>query len=99
LTARYNILSDVIASPTRIEIVNKLSDYPTGLSYEDIVKQMPDDIVQVNIRRHLNRLIKEDIVEDKDGKYSLSKLGEHIYSMLTKIAAKAKAENIFSGAY
>lgn len=31
ITFRYDILSDVIVSPTRIEILNKLSDNPTGL--------------------------------------------------------------------
>jgi DNA-binding transcriptional ArsR family regulator len=95
--ARYDILSDVIASPTRIEILNKLSGHPNGLSYQEIVKLIPADLQKSNIQKHLDRLVEEGVaVKDKDEKYSLSKLGEDTYETLTKVASKAKSEQIFS---
>ncbi len=99
-TMRYDILSDVLVSPIRIEILNKLSDHPNGLSYEDVVALIPKDLQQANVRRHFDRLIQEKVIEDKgDGRYALSKLGEETYSTLVKVASKAKSEGIFSGSY
>jgi DNA-binding transcriptional ArsR family regulator len=93
-TAKYDILSDVIVSPTRIEIINKLSDYPTGLPYEEIVKLIPEDLRQSNVQRHLDHLIKENvIIENNDGKYSLTEWGEKTYNMLVKAASEIKAES------
>jgi DNA-binding transcriptional ArsR family regulator len=96
-TAKYDILSDVIVSPVRIEILNKLSDHPDGLSYEDLVKLLRPELRQSNVQKHLDRLVEEDVaVEDKDEKYSLSKLGEETYDTLAKVALRAKSEQIFS---
>jgi predicted transcriptional regulator len=92
-TAKYDILSDVIVSPPRIEIINKLSDYPTGLPYEEIVKLIPEDLRQWNVRRHLDHLIKENVIEDNGGKYSLTDLGKKTYNMLVKAASEIKAES------
>jgi DNA-binding transcriptional ArsR family regulator len=96
-TGRYHILSDVIVSPVRIEILNTLSDNPTGLSYEQIVSRLPEDLRQANVRKHLDNLVKEGVaVKDEDGKYTLSKLGEETYRTLTKVASKAKSQKIFA---
>jgi predicted transcriptional regulator len=93
---RYDILSDVIVSPVRIEILHKLSDNPNGLSFEDIVNLIPEDMRQRNIQKHLDQLIRENFVaeEDKDkGKrYVLTESGKVNYSMLVEIASELKAE-------
>jgi DNA-binding transcriptional ArsR family regulator len=95
--ARYDILSDVIVSPVRIEILNTFSDNPTGLSYEQLVGRLPEDLRQANVRKHLDNLVKEGVaVKDENGKYTLSKLGEETYNTLTKVASKAKSEKIFA---
>jgi DNA-binding HxlR family transcriptional regulator len=99
---RYEILSDVVVSPVRIEILNKLSDSQNGLYYKEIVNRIPDDLRQRNIQKHLYNLVKEGIViveaDAKDGKtrYVLSKLGEETYSTVTKVAERAKSEQVFS---
>ena len=99
-TARYDILSDVIVSPTRIEIVNKLSDHPTGLPYEEIISLIPKERQEVNIKYHLNDLIQKNIIEEQSsGKYALSELGKETYNMLVNIASRAKSEKIFSNTY
>ncbi len=97
LTIRYDVLSDVIVSPFRIEILNKLSDHPNGLSYEDLVKLLRPELRQPYVQKHLNLLVEEGVVvKDKDGRYSLSKLGEETYDTLAKVALRAKSEQIFS---
>jgi hypothetical protein len=42
-TARYDILSDLIVSPVRIEILRSLSNYPS-LSFQEIVNHIPEDM-------------------------------------------------------
>jgi len=97
LTVRYDILSDVIVSPVRIEILNKLSDHPDGLSYEDLVNHIRPELRKYNVQKHLIGLVEDGvIVKDKDEKYSLSKVGEDTYDTLAKIALRAKSEQIFS---
>lgn len=90
---RYDILSDVIVSPTHIEIINKLSDYPTGLPYEELVKLIPEDLRQSNVQRHLDHLMKEDVIEHNAGKYSLTEWGKKTYDMLVKAASEIKAQS------
>jgi predicted transcriptional regulator len=94
LTAKYDILSDVTASPTRIEIINKLSGSSDGLPFEEIAKQLSPNTV--DIQRHLDVLLKDKLIENKNGMYTLSRDGQNIYSVLVEVAKKAKAEKIFS---
>jgi DNA-binding transcriptional ArsR family regulator len=101
---RYDILSDVIVSPMRIEILKNLSDRPDGLSFERLtslirpeLRQLPVETYFNHVQKHLNRLVEEGVVvKDKDEKYSLSKLGEETYDTLAKVAVRAKSEQIFS---
>lgn len=97
LTVRYDILSDVIISSARIDMVSKLSDHPEGLRYNEIVTLIPEDRREPNLRDQLDELIKKNIVKDKGGgKYALSDLGKETYNWLVKVASRAKAEKIFS---
>jgi predicted transcriptional regulator len=89
----YGILSDVIVSPIRIEIINKLSDYPNGLPYEDILNLIPEDLLQSNVQRHLDYLMKEDLVAYNGGKYCLTQRGKKSYDMLVDAASEIKAES------
>ena len=94
MTAKYDILSDVTASPTRIEIINKLYDSSDGLAFDKIAKQLSPNTV--NIQRHLDVLLKDKLIEIKNGMYTLSRDGQNIYSVLVEVAKKAKDEKIFS---
>jgi DNA-binding HxlR family transcriptional regulator len=98
---RYDILSDIIVSPARIEILRSLSDYPNGLSFEKIVNHIPEDMRQRNIQKHLDQLIKEGIVgvnviafgdNPVEKKYSLTESGKVNYDKLVEIASELKAE-------
>jgi DNA-binding transcriptional ArsR family regulator len=93
LIVRYDILSDVIVSPTRLEILNKLFDSPDGLSYNELVKQMTE---QAGVQRHLDVLLKDNIIENKSGKYTLSIYGHDVYDALGKVALKVKEEGLLS---
>jgi predicted transcriptional regulator len=94
-TARYDILSDLIVSPVRIEILRSLSNYPS-LSFQEIVNHIPEDMRQRNIQKHLDQLIRENFVaiEDKEKgeKYFLTELGKVNYEKLVEIASELKAE-------
>jgi DNA-binding transcriptional ArsR family regulator len=93
LTVRYNILSDIVASPTRIEILNKLFDFPEGLTYDELVKKMSEE---AGVQRHLDMLLKDNIIENQSGKYILSKNGREVYSDLGKVASKVKEAGVLS---
>jgi DNA-binding transcriptional ArsR family regulator len=97
VTAKYDILSDVIASPTRIKIVGELADSPTGLRYQEIAKVFSEGLGEMNVQRHFNHLLQKKVIEDEgDGKYGLSKLGKETYNSLVNVATRAKSEKIFS---
>lgn len=105
LTVRYDILSDIIVSPMRIEILKILSDHTDGLSFERLtslirpeLRRLPVQTYFDHVRKHLDHLVEEGaVVKDKEvEKYSLSKLGEETYDTLAKVAVRAKSEHIFS---
>jgi DNA-binding transcriptional ArsR family regulator len=105
LTIRYDILSDIIVSPMRIEILKILSNHPEGLSFERLtslirpeLRRLPVEKYFDDVRKHLDHLVEEGaVVKDKEvEKYSLSKLGEETYDTLAKVAVRAKSEQIFS---
>lgn len=95
--AKYDILSDVIVSPVRIEILRSLSEYSNGLSFEEIVNHIPEDMRNRNIQKHLDQLITENVVtvhdSDNGKKYFLTDTGKVTYKMLVKAASEIKAES------
>jgi DNA-binding transcriptional ArsR family regulator len=91
LTIKYNIISDVIVSPTRLEILNNLIDSPGGLSYDELLKKMSE---QTDLQRHLDILLRGNIIEYEHGKYSLSKKGVDVYFTRGKAAMKVKEQGL-----
>ena len=96
-TARY----DIIVSPVRIEILRSLSENPNGLSFQEIVNHIPEDMRQRNILKHLDQLIRENLVVATalavagsllEKKYSLTESGKVNYDKLVEIARELKAE-------
>ena len=51
---------------------------------------------QTDIQDHLDVLLEENIVEEKNGKYFLSKKGLDFYYSLGKVAMKVKEEGLLS---
>jgi DNA-binding transcriptional ArsR family regulator len=94
LTVRYNIISDVLVSPARLEILNKLFDSPEGLSFDELVEKMPKEAITV--RFHLDVLLKDNIVEERDVKYFLSENGLDFYYVLGKAAKKVQEEGLLT---
>jgi DNA-binding transcriptional ArsR family regulator len=94
LTIRYNIVSDVIVSPTRLEILNNLIDSPDGLSYSELVNHMPKE--EATLKHDLDILVKDNVVENWNGKYILSKNGMDVYYAIGKAAMKVKEEGLLS---
>jgi predicted transcriptional regulator len=97
ISFKYHILSDVIVSPVRIGILNKLFESsPEGLSYDELSKIM--SVESEILRYHLNALVKDGIAEkiSESGKYTLSKNGLDFYYDLGKAAMKVKDEGLLS---
>ena len=90
---KYHVFSDVIVSPSRLEILNKLFDSPDGLSYNELLNKMSEE---AGIQNHLGVLLKDNIIENKDGKYSLSNNGLVVYYAVGKAAMKVKEEGLLS---
>jgi DNA-binding transcriptional ArsR family regulator len=100
-TAKYDILSDVIVSPVRIEILRNLKSHPNSLSFGEIVHYVPEDMRKRNIQKHLDQLLRENIIyiqhhpagdNTAEEKYSLTESGKVTYDKLVEIASELKAE-------
>jgi DNA-binding transcriptional ArsR family regulator len=93
ISFKYHIFPNVIVSPSRLEILNKLFDSPEGLSYDELVEKMSE---KEGVQRHLDVLLKDNIIENKSGRYTLSKYGQDFYYDLGKAALKVKEEGLLS---
>ena len=101
-TSKYNIegvnkkISDIMASPTRIEIMNKLSSSDSGMSEEEIIQQISNNFL--GVRSNLTKLLEEKIIEvrDNDNRYYLTEQGKSIYKDIQEIASKVQEKKILS---
>ena len=85
-----NQLMDVLISPCRLGVMNNLAESNNGLSLDDITKQMAAHSPYLN--KHIEKLIQESIIQNKEGRLYLTKDGKNLYKALVQIATKIKTD-------
>jgi predicted transcriptional regulator len=89
-----NKLSDIMVSPTRIELLNKLSRSNGGMSDNDIKRELSESL---GVERHLAKLLADGIIKKTgDNLYSITEEGISVYKHIQEIASKAQEKKIFS---
>jgi predicted transcriptional regulator len=86
-----NQLTDLLISPCRLNVMNNLAEAKEeGLSFDEMKQQMTSHSEYLN--KHVEKLIREAIIQNKDGKYYLTKDGSNLYKILEQVAAKIKTD-------
>lgn len=89
-----NKLADIMVSPTRIELLNKLSSSNGGMSDIDIKRELSESL---GVQRHLAKLLADGIIKKTgDNLYSLTAEGISVYKNIQEIASKAQEKRILS---
>ena len=103
-TEKERVISDIIVSPHRIDIMSSLSGRTEGLRLAQLVekekqiKQNRMEIVDVEIenklKRNLQKLIQDRLIIKAADTYSLTGDGNEILRIIQDIAWRAKKESI-----
>jgi predicted transcriptional regulator len=100
---KERIISDIIVSPFRIDIMNSLSGQQQGLPLIQIIekeKEIHDQAdlttsdLENRIRRSLERLVQENLITRSANNYSLTAEGKEIVEIIQDVADQAKKKSM-----
>jgi len=83
---------EILISPCRLGIMNKLAKSDSGLTEKEIADQLRN--TSVSFSRHLDRLIKAQIVRPQEGRYVLTNHGRLVYKTMQNIASAKDAAEV-----
>lgn len=103
-TEKERVISDLIVSPYRIDIMSSLSGKTEGLRLAQLVekeKQIKQDRMETvdveienKVKRNLQKLIQDRLIIKAADTYSLTGDGNEILIIIQDIAIRAKKESI-----
>jgi predicted transcriptional regulator len=79
---------NIMMSPCRVDILNKLSEANSGLTSKEIKNKMSDSPPSMvnHLEDHLEELIREGIITQEDVQYRITDQGKRVYERMQNIA-------------
>jgi predicted transcriptional regulator len=83
---------DILMSPCKTYVLNSLFDESEGLSASAIRSHMDENLPEMSghLQVHLNELIKDRILESREGGYALSGKGKEVYEEMQKLLERVE---------
>jgi hypothetical protein len=93
--AKQRVLSRIMASPFRIDIMSNLSGAVSGLPFQALVQEerkiqqhLNEEEIRSRLERNLKELLVQQIVMQQGQNYFITKYGLDLYKIVQEVAAE-----------